>query len=107
MSAAIFVDKHKLQSEVNRSKATGIHSDSLDIYIKAARRIKLSDANGLKQATILAQFFSRIVNGEIPQQFKTFIRQTYLVALEKDPEDKTKLRPHSVSHQPFEESQQY
>jgi hypothetical protein len=57
------------------------------IYIKAAQR-------GLKQATALAQFFSRIVNGEVPQQFKTFIKQTYLAALEnkeKDPDDKTKL----------------
>lgn len=39
---------------------------------------------------------NRIINGKVPHQFQTFLRQTYLVALEKDPDDKTKLRPLEV-----------
>ena len=37
-----------------------------------------------------------MVNGEVPEEFKPFVRQTYLVALEKDKIDKTKLRPLGV-----------
>jgi hypothetical protein len=44
----------------------------------------------------LAGFFNKVINGEVPPQFQTFIRQIYLVALEKDPDNKTKLRPLSV-----------
>jgi hypothetical protein len=83
-------------SHLHRGKATGVHCDSLDIYIKTARRIDLSNPTGLQQATHLASFFEHIVNGHVPEQFKHFIRQTYLVALEKDPDDKTKLRPLGV-----------
>jgi hypothetical protein len=86
----------KTLSHLHRGKAAGIHCDSLDIYIKSARRISLSDKVGIRHPNSLAQFFSTIANGDIPHQFKHFIRQTYLVALEKDPEDKTKLRPLGV-----------
>jgi hypothetical protein len=93
-----FTPKHILKtlSHLHRGKATGIHCDSLDIYIKSARRISLNDTDGLHKATALSQFFCKIINGDIPEPFKHFIRQTYLVALEKDPEDKTKLRPLGV-----------
>ncbi|KAL7502262.1 hypothetical protein ACHAXN_000775, partial [Cyclotella atomus] len=83
-------------SHLHRGKATGVHCDSLDIYIKTARRIDLSTPTGLQKAQHLASFFEQIVNGNVSEQFKHFIRQTYLVALEKDPDDKTKLRPLGV-----------
>jgi hypothetical protein len=63
------------------------------LYINTAHRLNLNDANDLSKAKALAGFFNKVVNGEVPSQFQTFIRQTYLVALEKDPDDKTKLWP--------------
>jgi hypothetical protein len=48
----------------------------------------------------LAGFFNHFINGEVPGHFQTFLRQTYLVALEKDPEDKTKLLPLGVPSAP-------
>ena len=83
-------------SHLNRGKATGINCDSLDLYINAARWLNLKDSKDLSRAKALAGFFNRVINGEVPPQFQNFIRQTYLVALEKDPEDKTKLRPLGV-----------
>ncbi|KAL7503585.1 hypothetical protein ACHAXN_002323, partial [Cyclotella atomus] len=44
----------------------------------------------------LAGFFNHVIKGKVPEQFQTFLCQTYLVALEKDPDDKTKLRPLGV-----------
>ena len=81
---------------LQRGKATGIYSDSLDIYIKTAKRIRLSTDKGKKRATAFASFFEKIINGEVPNKFKAFLRKTYVVALEKDPNDKTKLRPLGV-----------
>ncbi|KAL7504464.1 hypothetical protein ACHAXN_002357, partial [Cyclotella atomus] len=86
----------KVLAHLNRGKATGVHCDSLDLYIKAARRLDLSQPDHCRQAKALAGFFNHVINGEVPEQFQAFIRQTYLVALEKDPEDKTKLRPLGV-----------
>lgn len=80
-------------------QSPGVQCDSLDLYIKTARRINISDKKGLQQAFNLASFFTGIINGEVPDQFKQFLRQTYLVALEKDPDDKTKLRPGLASNQ--------
>jgi len=88
-------------SHLNRGKATGINCDSLDLYINAARRLNLSNNQDYIKAQALAGFFNKVVNGDVPQEFQTFIRQTYLVALEKDPDDKTKLRPLDV---PYSES---
>lgn len=86
----------KSLSHLNRGKATGIHCDSLDLYINAAKRLNLNDNDDLRRANALAGFFSKVINGEVPDEFKHFIRQTYLVALEKDPDDKAKLRPLGV-----------
>ena len=86
----------KSLSHLNRGKATGINCDSLDLYINAARRLNLNDKDDLRRAEALAGFFSKVINGEVPVEFKQFIRQTYLVALEKDPDDKSKLRPLGV-----------
>jgi hypothetical protein len=76
---------------LNRGKATGINCNSLDLYINAARRLNLNDKHDAKRAEALAGFFSKVVNGEVPEGFKRFIWQTYLVALEKDPDNKSKL----------------
>jgi len=83
-------------THLNRGKATGIQCDSLDIYIKAARRIDFKNAKDLRKAQAIAEFFNKVINGDIPEPFKRYLRQTYLVALEKDPDDKTKLRPLGV-----------
>ena len=71
-----------------------MHCDSLDIYIKSARSIDSAHDHekGQKQVEALAGFFTKMVNGEVPNDFKKFLlRQTYLVALEKDPAGKKKL----------------
>jgi hypothetical protein len=83
-------------SHLNRGKATGINCDSLDLYINAARRLNLNNNQDYIKAQALAGFFNKVINGDVPHEFETFIRQTYLVALEKDPDDKTKLRPLGV-----------
>ena len=41
----------------------------------------------------VTQFFQNIANAEIPSRVTELLRTTYLVALEKDTNDKTKLRP--------------
>ena len=86
----------EILTKLHRGKAPGLQCDSLDLYIKLAKRIRLSDPKGLRQARSLASFFQKIINGEVPTKFKHFLRTTYLVALEKDPDDKTKLRPLGV-----------
>jgi hypothetical protein len=73
----------KSLSHLNRGKATGINCDSLDLYINSAKGLNLNDKQDLRQAEALAGFFSKVINGEVPDEFKRFIRQTYLVALEK------------------------
>jgi hypothetical protein len=83
-------------SHLNRGKATGINCDSLDLYINAARCLNLNNSQDYAKAQSLAGFFNKVINGDVPAAFQTFIRQTYLVALEKDPDDKTKLRPLGV-----------
>ena len=65
----------------------------LDLYINAAQRLNLNHSKELSKAKTLAGFFNKVINGKVTPQFQTFIRQTYLVALEKDPDDKTKLQP--------------
>jgi hypothetical protein len=52
----------------------------------------LSHPDHSRQAKALAGFFNHVINGEVPEKFQTFLRQTYLFALEKDPDNKTKLR---------------
>lgn len=91
--------KHVLKplSHLNRGKATGINCSSLDLYNNARRRLNLNEKQDQEKADALAGFFSKVINGEVPDKFKQFIRQTYLVALEKDPDDKSKLRPHGVT----------
>ena len=86
----------KVLTHLNRGKAPGLHCDSLDIYVTATRKLDLSISSDAKRAKAIASFFSHVINGQIPTSFQTYLRQTYLVALEKDTNDKTKLRPLGV-----------
>eukprot|EP00956_Cyclotella_meneghiniana_P037754 scaffold143726_cov74-Cyclotella_meneghiniana.AAC.5 len=81
---------------LQRGKAAGLYGDTLDLYIKCARSLNLNDANDLEKAKRLAKLFSLVANGQVPAGFQAILRKTYLVALEKDPDDKTKLRPLGV-----------
>ena len=85
--------KHILH--LKKGKAPGIQVDSIDLFIHLANRCKQPNAkHGLKPfASTLASFFTIISNGEIPPKLVDIFRTTYLVALEKDPNDNTKLRP--------------
>ena len=56
----------------------------------------MSNLDHARQAKALAGFFNHVINGKVPQLFQTFLRQTYLVALENNPDDKTKLWPLGV-----------
>jgi hypothetical protein len=67
------------------------------LYINAARRLNnLHDVEDLAKAKALAGLFKKVINSEVPPEFQTFISQIYLVSLENDLEDQTKLRPLGV-----------
>ena len=83
-------------TNLKRGKASGNELDSLDIFIKilstnARRRKARKDI--LYKTEVLAQFFTIIANGTVPQRIKSILRTTYMVAFHKDITDKTKLRP--------------
>eukprot|EP00956_Cyclotella_meneghiniana_P012688 scaffold18030_cov64-Cyclotella_meneghiniana.AAC.2 len=86
----------RILCRLNRGKAAGLFGDSLDLYIKCARTLDLTKEPDLIKARRLASFFSTVANGDVPEKFKAALRKTYLVALEKDPDDKLKLRPLGV-----------
>eukprot|EP00956_Cyclotella_meneghiniana_P032064 scaffold86358_cov47-Cyclotella_meneghiniana.AAC.5 len=86
----------RVLSKLNRGKAAGLYGDSLDLYIKTARRLNLDKEEDLIKARRLAKLFSNVANGHLPPKFQAALRRTYLVALEKDPDDKLKLRPLGV-----------
>ena len=48
------------------------------------------------QEKTLAKLFTDILNGKVPAKIGKVLRTTYLVALEKDPDDLSKLRPLGV-----------
>jgi len=85
---------------LNKGKAPGLQVDSLDLFIKIARMQKKgknrSNAKYANRHKILARFFTIIANGEVPAKIGDILRTTYLVALQKDPKDFTKLRPLGV-----------
>ena len=84
---------------LRRHKAPGIQVDSLDLFIKLARRRsnekRKKDHRRDKSITTqnLASFFTIIAQGNLPPAVTELIRTTYLVALQKDANDLTKLRP--------------
>ena len=86
----------RVLSRLHRGKAAGLYGDSLDLYIKTARRLNLSKDDDLEKARRLAKLFSNVANSDIPKGFQAVLRKTYLVALEKDPDDRLKLRPLGV-----------
>ena len=86
----------RVLSRLHRGKAAGLYGDSLDIYIKSARRLNLNKEEDVIKAQRLAKLFSNVANSDIPTRFQAVLRKTYLVALEKDPDDRLKLRPLGV-----------
>ncbi len=85
-------------AHLHRGKAPGIYVDSLDIYVELATRylynenlIKSGRSAGVSK--VLAKFFTHVVNGDVGPKVKFLLRTTYTVALHKDPDDDTKLRP--------------
>lgn len=87
----------RVLSNLNRGKASDIQLGSLDLFIKIAHQQKRGKkAQYSKKNKILAKFFSLVANGEIPAKLGKILRTTYLVALEKDPQDSLKLRPLGV-----------
>ena len=76
----------------NRGKAPGVLGDSLDIYIKTAKSLNLNSTADQERAKVLASFFSRVTNCEIPPKFQRLQRVAYLVALKKDASDPNNLR---------------
>ena len=81
-------------TKLNKGKAPGTQCDSLDIFYKLERLIH-QHRNQLDSInpTNFTQFFQNIANAEIPSRIVQILQTTYLVALENDAEDKTKLRP--------------
>ena len=84
---------------LNKGKAGGQQVDSLYLSIELAQ----SRNKGEKKAAqfnnrhnILVAFFSSIANAEVPNKVARILRTTYLVALQKDPSDLSKLRPLGV-----------
>ena len=84
---------------LNKGKAGGQQVNSLDWFIKLARSRKKEEKKAAQfnnRHKILAAFFSSIANTEVPNKVARILRTTYLVALQKDPEDLSKLRPLGV-----------
>lgn len=81
---------------LKKGKATGLQVDSIDLFIILAQRSRHNNSKkkSLKPFSFtLAEFFTLVANGKIPKSLISIYRTTYLVALEKDPDDNTKLRP--------------
>ena len=83
---------------LNRGKASDLHLGSLDLFIQMA---KTHERTGKKKGITarqkaIAKFFTNVVNGDVPEKVQNILRTTYLVALQKDPEDLSKLRPLGV-----------
>jgi len=88
----------KILGGLNRGKAGDINVGTLDLFIKIANYQKRSKkAKYTKKQKLLAKFFSIVANNSnIPEKIGNILRTTYLVALEKDPTDLSKLRPLGV-----------
>ena len=82
---------------MNKGKAAGLQSDSLDLFIKLGRHQKRAKkSNYSNKHKQLAQLFTDIANGNVPPQIGKILRTTYMVALQKDENDLSKLRPLGV-----------
>ncbi|KAL7526297.1 hypothetical protein ACHAXR_004116, partial [Thalassiosira sp. AJA248-18] len=81
---------------LKKGKAPGLQVDSLDLFIHLAQRCRNGSAKKKKLtpfASTLANFFTIVANADYPDKIQSIFRTTYLVALQKDPNDLTKLRP--------------
>ena len=74
----------------NKGKANGLFMDSLDVFIRLAKR---DDADANKAIRLL---FKRLYNGQIDECMRPYLTNTYLFCLYKDEIDPTKLRPIGV-----------
>ena len=80
-------------------KAPGVQVDSIDLFLKLSRRRTNENRKKKKQrkytevAKTFAAFFTIVVNGDVGPKITKLLRTTYTVALQKDKEDLTKLRP--------------
>ena len=57
------------------------------------KRATTKDEHCFVDTATLAKFFTIIANGEVSPAIRHILQTTYLVALEKDPTNKKKLRP--------------
>jgi hypothetical protein len=73
-----------------RGKANGFIMDSMDTFVTLA---KSTDTSTHDELTTL---FTRFYNGQVHPTIVPFFTSTYLFCLEKDPSDKSKLRPIGV-----------
>ena len=86
----------KVLSQLSRGKAPGLEIDSLDIFIKLARKFRTAKKKKKTtkiRPTVLARFFTILASGDLNPRILDIIRTTYLVALRKDANDNKKLRP--------------
>lgn len=87
---------------LNKGKACDLQLGSLDLFIHLAKAQLKLGKKGAKRSSAgkcrkqLAELFTHVVNGEVPPKVQNILRTTYLVALQKDPEDLSKLRPLGV-----------
>lgn len=73
-----------------RNKGTGLHCDSIDVFIDLVKlKEKLINDNA-------QNLFSLVYQGKIPVEARNFFNNAYLFCLHKDPNDLRKLRP--ISH---------
>ena len=86
----------EILGHLKRGKAPGYELDSLDIFIKLARRYRQDTKKKSRSdigLDVIAKFFTILANGDVPPRILRILRTTYLVALHKDPTDPLKLRP--------------
>ena len=87
----------KALNGLNCGNAGGLQVDSLDLFVKVAKwQKKGKNKRYSDREKILAKLFTDIVNGKVPAKTVKIQRTTYLIALEKDPDDLSKLQPLGV-----------
>ena len=81
-------------ANLSRAKAAGNELDSINIFGRIApfnNRSKIEVKKTFVKPEILALFFSRIIQGNLPDRIAKIFRTTYMVALRKSETNPTKL----------------
>ena len=87
----------KALRRLNKGKAGDLHLGSLDLFIKIAKHHgRTRKGHVSHRQKTLAAFFTLVANADVPPSIQSIFRSTYLVALQKDPNDLSKLRPLGV-----------